>query len=865
MVCKMRKSKRVIGRTATRFEKILCQERINVIYRAAEMAAGGEKSKEAAYRERIDRLLERASHLSLLLCHSRGFLRGDSRAGDRLLSLLNYLVQRTEAMHAGSRSVAKQTQADVSGSRDTEGESPGPSGGGFRGRHHNWPCFVSPVAISDIVFGVLRVEEEISGGFGPYLAVVSTLVEEISALEILFAEATTVHDASGPVTYESFDTALAFLEDTTVRLPLKGAGYFYFKYGNPGPLPLDLCRLEKWQATRDAEECFKQLGNEPRYEIEDIIDIDRSTDEETISRRACAGDLIEISGSGYGGAPLVVFPGGYAPAEYTVRTSSLIRCRVPEGTRSGNITIEIPVRIPECSRLGMSRLPASDTDRYLEISEPVILSEFRVRGSVEVIGEDHVRVEACQSFSLYIAGDNADRAVLTDGSGFVVWEQEGPGISGGVGLNTSANEIYIFEISGFCGRIFRELIVETYRAVHLSVSETQVRVGHTVDLYVSISCPAPAGGLSINLINTTGVHDVIEVPGLVIIPEGEMGVTVTVTAGEHTYEAGIRGDADDHESGSIRLLVYDVPVIYHPDSLRQVMECGPFTLDLEGSSFDIEYDANTVRVTDGYAWRTLDVTGISFERPENRVHNQLLHLEGNNLSCGLWQIYVTSHSLESEPAILDVLSDSGACRAEIVRFAASPDSITIRPEGTLVTLEWEVFKARHITITSDIRGEVLSREYSAHCVRHETDSFQITLNETHTFTLEACAREGAPITTESLRVRARISADGPEIMGFRQVFVQNCHVDGYSARLVVDDLDDGISEDLGELSAEYDDWGICTGEMEVIELTDSHNYRITAWYDDDPIAPGMPCELIIKGDSDGPDSRWILPSGEFYY
>jgi hypothetical protein len=855
----IQKTTRVIRRTTGKFEKVLCEERVQLIYRAAELAAGGDKLKETAYRERIDRLLGRASHLSLLLHYSRDFLKGDSQAGNRLLALLNYLVQRTEAMPAGSRPEAQQTQAEPSGGQGPSGRNPGPPGSGSQKRFHNWPCFISPLVISDIIFGVLRLSEELPRAFEPYAAVVSFLVEEVSTLEILYSQATAVHDAAGPVTYEAFDTALSFLEDSTVRMPLRGSGYLHLKFGNPGPLPLDLCRLEKWQATREAELCARQLGNEPRYEIEEIINLDRSTEEGAISRRACAGDLIEIRGRYFGGAPFVVFPGGYEPTDYPVREDGRIQCRVPEGTRSGDISIMCPISIPECARLGMSRPPARHTDRYLEISEPVTLSEFRVSGPVEMVGENRVRVEACENFTLHVAGDSADRAVLTDSSGAVIWEQEGPRISGRVNLYTQENNTYTFEISGFCGRIVRELVVETYRRVRLEVSELQVQVGHTVDLVVAISCRAPAGGVTVNLINTTGVDNVIEVPDLVEIPEGEWRTTVTLTAGEQDYEASIRGEAPDHEPGSVRLLVYDAPLLRDTDGYLQVYECTPFTLDLRGNGFDIEPSANTVRVTDGHIWRNLSVTGISFDYPHNRVHGVVLHVAGNNLPCGRWWIHVTSHGLASErPVRLEVIRESGACRAQIVRFEASPDSITIGPEGTVVTLEWEVFKARHVSIRSDVRGEVFVGEYGASCIAHDTDSLRITLNESHTFTMEAYAHEAEPVTTHTIRVRARERREEPETRGFSRVFVQNCRVDGYSVTLTVEDLTAGTSRNLGTLRNGYDSWGSCAGEVETIDLTDSHYYRITAWCPDDPIAPGVPSETTVWGDSDGPVTTWLL-------
>jgi len=136
MIRKQKKAKRAIRRTKTKFESTFCEEKVQQIYRAAKMAAGGDTVKEAANRERIDQLLGRGSHLSLLLHYSRAFLRGDSLAGNRLLSLLNFLVQRIEATQEGARPEENQTQAKQSGSQGPPGGTPG-SPGGFRGRHHN--------------------------------------------------------------------------------------------------------------------------------------------------------------------------------------------------------------------------------------------------------------------------------------------------------------------------------------------------------------------------------------------------------------------------------------------------------------------------------------------------------------------------------------------------------------------------------------------------------------------------------------------------------------------------------------------------------------------------------------------------------
>ena len=107
-------------------------------------------------------------------------------------------------------------------------------------------------------------------------------------------------------------------------------------------------------------------------------------------------------------------------------------------------------------------------------------------------------------------------------------------------------------------------------------------------------------------------------------------------------------------------------------------------------------------------------------------------------------------------------------------------------------------------------------------------------------------------------VRARDSETEREIIGARQIFVQNCHRDGYPLRLIVNDLTDGTSEDLGELSGGYDDWGGCAGEVETIELTDAHVYLITGFYEDDPLAPGVPHIRAVLGDSDGIDGWWSM-------
>jgi hypothetical protein len=419
------------------------------------------------------------------------------------------------------------------------------------------------------------------------------------------------------------------------------------------------------------------------------------------------------------------------------------------------------------------------------------------------------------------------------------------------------DDTYTLEISGFCGRIVRELVVEVHHQVNLSVREDQVQVGHTVDLDVHISCPAPVGGVIVNLTKfIIDGRNVIEVPETVEIPEGENTATVTVTTLELAGTASIGGDAADHQGGRVWFLVYDVPVIGGPDSVRQVPECSPFELDIEGTSFDLEPSANRVDLRDG-GLKRLEVTGINFRAP-HELFNGVLHVESDNLPCGDYQLYVTSHGLESDPIRLEVIPDSGNCRAEIIRFEASPDSITVTPDGTRVTLEFEVFKARYVRIISNVSGEVFSRNCQIFSNRMGCgngdeidsflDSFQIELNESHTFTLEVKAMETGPVTTSTVRVRA----SEPEITGLRRIWVQNCRVNHHPITVIVEDLDEGTTEEH-ELANGYDDWGSCVGEIIWIELTDSHRYHITAW--DNLDLAGF---TDVLGDSDGGINGWLV-------
>jgi hypothetical protein len=730
-------------------ENLISQDKVKIIRRAAELAAFGNESKKHENQKRIDNLLSKTSELSLLLNYSRGYLKGDSISKDKLLALLNHLVQRIAPVQSKSKATAHEMPNPFSDELKNLSLTVSFLGG------LSDPCFIGPSAIGDIFLGVLRLIEEYSPGFGNpgcplYLDAVSYLVEDVSDLEILYIEAkAVVLNAACQETFDTFNTTLALMDNFQARKPLGTAGYIKFVYGNPNPvlfgleMPqgiLDICRAMKWDRTRKAVECINRLRHLSSYRINNIINVTRSTEITAVNNRACEGDLIEILGVNFSEDASVVFnasvifPGGIQASEYYIRERGRIRCRVPIGTISGDVLLQIPVFIPECPnmRYGLGNYLSNN---FLVIERPAVIEEFTIQDFIgTIVDQEHARIEACTSYKLKIVAHNAERVTVTNGHEDLIFEQDGPDVDELLQIDANENGTYSLVVLGFCGQVSRQISVELYKAIHLTlIGGNQIQGGQTFEVNARISCPAPAGGLALRLFDSPGITfaDGYEP----VISEGNNNYEgIRLLASEGAYETWVNIDALGHESDAINILVYGNPIITDITP-RQVPECSSFEIEISGSSFDIEPSANEVYWSGNIP---LEVAGIHYPNPVDRMGQAVLEVRGDDIACGVHNIFVNCHSLASERARLEVtpMSTSGHCKAQIKQFEAIPSSVDVSSSETPIRLRGTVFKARSIRITSDVLGLVYSHTYAPMCVDRDFD-FELPINESHTFTLEA--------------------------------------------------------------------------------------------------------------------------------
>ena len=857
---KARQSKNKVRPTVA-FQRVIGETQLAILYRAVDAATGCNVDQRDNLRKRVARLLGQTAELDLLLNYARAYTDGDMRARDRFIGVLNQLV------HGGMGGAAGGGQP---GARPADSDPAPMSGGPNRLRHVGYPCFVRPEAIGDVFVGLMSLCEISPHTCPDYVEALDGLLLRVARLEVLYAAAHDVHEASSPQTLEAFTTALAVVESWGEQRAVGEPVFFHLDFGNPDPLPMGLqtprglfdpCGLEKWARTREAVLCFKQLRDEPRYEIEDIVNLTRS-DGGTISRRGCVGDLIEIRGSNLGPLATVVFPGGVRAADYPVNESDRVQCHIPAGALSGDIALRIPVMAPECTRFNVGRLSTRASNPALEIFERTIIDEFAVRG-LGLRGtrdDDRVRLEACAIATLNWRVHNAARVLVTTSAGTLLWDsgEDSPRtVEHHIDVGTEAEETYTLEARGFCGVHSRTLTVETYRRLYFSESEgMEVQSGESVELVLNASCAAPAGGTAISLSSSNAA--VLAVPPSVNIAAGASTVTFTATAATGCNEVAVTAEAADHERGEANVVVYSQPVI-HSISPTSTFACAEeFRMTIAGDCFDEQYDANVVRATDGHEWIDFEVTGRSVASFDD-FHGMDLTARARRLPAGHWDVYVTSHGLRSEPyCCLTATRDS----AEITRFEASPDSIRYSEGGgTRVRLEWDVRYAKFVRLLSDVRGEVRGMDhYSSACITHG-DAEEITINETHEFTLEAYTHADDSPVTRSLTVTARGMPDeDPPVVGFSSVLILNCHFEERPVTIYLLDLTAGTLEEQGELEAVYDSWGSCIGESMTIDLPDEHLVRIIA-YDPgspycapvDPTTPGCQrfVSRVLLGDDSG--------------
>jgi hypothetical protein len=861
------------------FQRLVQDDKLSLMHRAADLAGGKDEVRKTQNRQIIDRLVAETGELDLLLTYARAFRDGDSLARDRFAAILDQVVRRDVRGRQGGGS-----STTPKGGKETEMV---PLMRPISGSHESiLDCLVQSGAVGDIFFTVLDLCDLSPTLCRDYVAALDVLFVRVSTLEVLYAAAKDVFFAANPRNVEAFSTTIYLVDAWSRREIVAENEHFHLSFGNPSPFPTGVlaprgwtgdCGFSKMAATRDAFMCFNALRNESRYHIDDIINLTHSEGGEPASRRGCIGDLIEIQGRNFGYMMTsVVFAGGVRAIDYPLRESDRIRCRVPIGARNGDITVIIPVIAPECTRFDVRRLQTRESDNSFEVMNAAVIEVFSVNGTNRSSrGENRFSLEACHPTNLELRVCDAERATVTDETDTVLWDS-GSGAARTIEANIDledrpATHIYTLQVESFCNKLTRTLEVEMYQSLFitsdlLNDAIVTVKSGESLSLELFMSCVAPAGGVEVRLTSTN--PEVLMVPPTVEMNAGEESLSFSATTvADSCDRVYIHAEADGYRTAMQEVLVYRHPCIrrIEPESIRGCRSGSDVTI--HGDYFapqayhdDLEVLAIAAE-TDVHETRTL--TLITTRGESDEYFDNEVDVRAEDLPPGLWDVEVRSFGLRSNRCRLEA---TGYDPAEIVSFEASPDSIRYSEGGgTTIRLDWRVRKARFVRVVSDVRGVVVPmRHYSNACVMERSDGADLTLNETHKFTLEAYTGvRGDSPKTRTVRVNARGEpSDTPEpAVGFRAVRILNCHVEERSVVIYLLDLTDGTLESKGELSAHYDDRGSCAGESMVVDIPDGHVCQIVA-YDPgnpyctppDPTTPGcqrLVSEAIIGDESGG--------------
>jgi len=514
-------------------EPLIAQWKIDALWNAVRTINGASEAERLEHKALVDALLAETVELELVLDHSTAFLLGDTEAGRRLHALMNYLVKR-EGLDAGTAPATEATRVD----------SPSTRRRGARAKSHV-QCFLAPEGLADIVGALLRLAHGLDrfGDTAPvYLTAIDVLVEKANGLELLFAAAENVREASDTRSRTVFERTLELLNASRRT----GASSSLARPKIPNPIPGlidDPCALLRSEARDRVTLSVNRILADVRYRIDAIENLGRIGQ----SRIGCAGDRIAIVGqnfghlTGVGGAPLgeVVFP-RLLTAIVSSWSDERIECTVPDDTRTGEIVLNIPSDVPGGLFHHDHRLADPESDGSFEIVFPVSISLWKrplLKG----------RLEACHPFTVRVRVNFATSARLEFPRGTVVWSANQFPVNEDVELTMTRREPPSVGVSDQCVLFAENMCSSDERSLTISaVTSLDVSIdtgntgffvdcpdeGATFEVTVRTSCPTPDRKTDPprEVALTVDHPEVIAIPGSVLIAQGSDRVTVEGTA-----------------------------------------------------------------------------------------------------------------------------------------------------------------------------------------------------------------------------------------------------------------------------------------------------------------------------------------------
>lgn len=738
---------------------------------AAVVIAFGEADSE--WFDVIERLRRPLPLLDALLNRSRRYLGGEIGEGPLLLELLGAVVERPprRATSLGAGPGAAPTPASP--------RAGGPGGPEILpGLRH--PCLFSPHHPVLIDFAVQRLAAELFADeepeiFRPHREAVRFLVDQTAPLSLMHFAAQEVL-AGGEQAVSQFVATMEAVrsswDDVGPMVPISARSSDVGTVAGitlPPSRLYDLCRLEQLQRTADAAQCMRALLDGPRYGVDDIVNLTKG-----VSRRACAGDEVEIRGVNLGRRGTLSFGRRpLDPTEILAWTPDAIRFRVPDRADRRALSLCIDPEVDACQRLPIAcRLadPAAN-DLSLEIVLDPSIARFEARGPTVVSLEDQrYEAEACTEIELIATIPYAERAVIATDDGETLWDSDfGPPRRIELGGEDAAVRLehpresrrYRLVVTSLCGSATADVAIEIYRAVHLS-APTETQVGASFELGVRISCPAESA-VPVAL-NSSDVA-ALPVPSESIQIAVGSDRTTTSLVGATCSEVVLGGEAAGHRTGTTRVIVFDAPAItaITPD---RVAACNEAVVEIRGDCFAPEPERNTVRLrrdADGSSL-TVPVGGVTFANPENRGRDAVMVATLPGLLPGEWTVDLTSRGRESADFSLRVTPQP----AIIEDLNASPRRITPCVANE-VTVSWTVRNAARVEVRAGDAG-TRTFDYEPSCGARRGDT-RLTIEHGQQVELTADALgDGASvtqrITIEEVPVRQAeevvlVNASGP--------------------------------------------------------------------------------------------------------
>jgi hypothetical protein len=679
------------------------------------------------------------------------------------------------------------------------------------------PCLIEGRKVAEIYLGLFLLISE-HPEIGPdlrssYIKLVNELIERAASLNILHHVAQEVYRSPNPKALDYFDRTINIAQLKQGEISHSVPKMITFSFGNPGSIPIELrrpmipldpCEWERWSLTQDMIRCLNILQAQPKYDIQDAINITKSTPKETIHWKGCIGDEIEILGENFGEEGSVIFRiGVYTAASFW--SDNMIRVRIPERAESGRLGLYIPVEVPECvifARRSPSRRPAwlFDFSTYFQVIENPQILEFSANGDQGI-----VEAEACTNVTIKVMATSVETAVIKDGAGTVVWDS-GTGdpreIDHSFTVNLQESENYTLEVRNFCMVITENLQLDIYHAIHLSANPAQVETNSNIQLVVGISCPAPPGGVIVNLLSSK--PDALPVPEDVTIIEGSNEQILELHTGGHCSLVQITGTSQGYITGIENIRVISTPVILGitPTSIDA---CSPFVLEITGNCFAPATGYNTVRISNENQTIELDIIDI-ITNPTDPTHGVVLRASGDNLRPGTFQVRVISYGLVSAPyGPINIAS----VPATINSFGADPSEFGVCVGGQ-VELSWGVSNTNEVRIDGSSDGTLVTRPYSS--CGNRSGSQEVSLSRAQTLTLRAFPFGGGPPATRTLDISENLAG------AFSQFRIDN-KISNDVLTIWRHDLTTNVYEEIDDIV--FEEWVI-------INLLNCHMYRLIA-------------------------------------